>query len=174
MQLSETDLSNALTKPELDLFNAGSGAPGTTDRLASIVTWVTSLVRGKVAAWPENLNKMGPGAAPAAGLSPAVIGTIPEELYSDAIEIARFKLLTSFPAGNGFITEARMEGFRSANKHLDDAATGKLVIESAPSSTETGAQFDTAKVVSGNKGHRESWDFFGGGRRRGGCYEYWD
>lgn len=166
MPLSETDLSNALTKPELNLFNTGSGGPGSTDRLASIVTWVVSLVRGKVAAWPENLNKMGPGASPAIGSTPAVIGTIPEELYSDAIEISRFKLLTSFPQGKMFIDDARLEGYRVANKHLDDVANGKLVIEPAPSSTETGAQFDTSKIVYGSLGHRERWDFFGSGRRR--------
>jgi hypothetical protein len=108
------------------------------DRLASIVTWVISLVRGKIAAWPENLNKMGPS------------GTIAEEVYGDAVEIARFKLLTSFPGGKMFIDDARLEGFRVANKHLDDAANGKLVIEPAPSTTETGAQFDTSKIAYGS------------------------
>jgi hypothetical protein len=168
--LAESDISNVLAKPEMDLFNAALGPPGVTDRLATILVQVTSLVRGKVAAWPENLNKMGPGASPAVGSTPAVLGTIPEELWSDAIEIARYKVLTSIPsAANSFITEARMEGYRSANKHLDDAANGKLVIEPVPSSTETGAAFDTAKIAYGSKGHRENWDFFGGGGRHHEC-----
>jgi hypothetical protein len=157
--LNSSDLTSALTAPELDLFNSGASSANSPSRLNAIVVWVVSLVRGKVAAWPENLNKMGPGAAPAVGLTPPVIGTIPEELFGDAIEIARFKLLTSFPQGKMFLDEARLEGYRAANKHLDDAANGKLIIEPAPSATESGTQFDPEVVAYGSRGCCERWDF---------------
>jgi hypothetical protein len=168
MILSESDLTSALTAPELDLFSSGASSSSSPDRLAAIVVQVVSLVRGKVAAWPENLAKMGPGASPAVGLTPAVLGTIPEELFGDAIEIARFKLLTSFPQGKMFLDDARMEGFRAANKHLDDAANGKLIIEPAPSTTETGAQFDPSVVAWGDRGRRENCD-----RGRGENWSFW-
>ncbi len=117
MQLDPDDMLNALTQPERDLFGVGASATGMPDRLAQIISWVVSLVRGKVAAFAENRVGMGPDL------------TIPEELYGDAIEIVRYKFLTSFPQAKLFIDDARMQSYKDAIKHLDDAATGKLFIE---------------------------------------------
>jgi hypothetical protein len=117
--LSPVDLLSAITQPERDLFGAGDSAATSPDRLTAIVNWVVSQVRGKVAASEANKNVMGAD------------GTIPAELYGDAIAICRFQLLTSFPAGRSFLDEGRMQAYRDALKHLDDAAACKIAIEPA-------------------------------------------
>jgi hypothetical protein len=116
--LNSDDLLSALTQPERDLFGTGDSGPGSGDRLDSIVLWVVDMVRGKVAACAKNRDAMGPN------------GTIPAELYGDAVAIARFQLLTSFPAGKMFLDDARMRAYTDALKHLDDAAACTLAVES--------------------------------------------
>jgi hypothetical protein len=116
-QFDPDDMLNALSQPERDLFGEGSLEENQPDRLQRILDWVVSLVRGKVAAWPQNRARMGDG------------DTIPEELYGDAVEIARYKFLTSFPGGKAFLDESRTALYKDAVKHVDDAAAGKLVIE---------------------------------------------
>jgi hypothetical protein len=115
--LSADDMLNALTQPERDLFGTGDAGPGSSDRLDAIVLWVVDQVRGKVAACAKNKDAMGPN------------GQIPAELYGDAIAIARFQLLTSFPAGKMFLDDARMRAYTDALKHLDDAAACTLAVE---------------------------------------------
>jgi hypothetical protein len=119
------DILSILTQPERDLFGQGFSASSSDDRLDAILVWVVSLVRGKVAAFPENLGVMG---AP---------GTIPPELYGAAIEIARWKLLTAFPQGRVFLDAARERSYTDALKQLDDAAEGKLIVEPGTSTTFT-------------------------------------
>jgi hypothetical protein len=115
--LNADDLKSALTQPEIDLFEQGASDSSSSARLDAIVGWVVDMVRGKVAACAKNRDAMGPN------------GTIPAELYGDAIAIARFQLLTSFPAGKMFIDDARMRAYTDALKHLDDAAACTLSVE---------------------------------------------
>lgn len=122
LQFDPDDMLSALSQPERDLFGEGSLEENQPDRLQRILDWVVSLVRGKIAAWPQNRTRMGEG------------DTIPEELYGDAVEIARYKFLTSFPQGKTFLDESRTALYKDAIKHLEDAAAGKLVIE-PPGST---------------------------------------
>lgn len=116
-QLDPDDLRNALTEPELDLMNQDSSIALSPDRMLQVLGWVVSRVRGKVAAYPTNADNMGPEE------------TIPEELYSAAIHIARYDLLTSFPQGNLFIDAPRARAYEDALKQLDDVAKGLLVVE---------------------------------------------
>jgi hypothetical protein len=121
--LNADDMLSALTQPERDVFGTRNSGPGSGDRLDAIVLWVVDQVRGKVAAFSENLGVMG---AP---------GTIPPELYGAAIEIARWKLLTAFPQGRVFLDAARERSYTDALKQLDDAAEGKLIVEPGTSTT---------------------------------------
>jgi hypothetical protein len=121
--LNADDLLSALTQPEKDLFGTGDSGPGSGDRLDAIVVWVVDQVRGKVAALPENRGAMGAS------------GTLPPELYGAAIAIARYTLLTSFPAGRMFLDDARTRAYTDALKQLDDAAEGKLIVEPGTSTT---------------------------------------
>ena len=125
--LNADDMLSALTQPERDLFGQGDSASNSADRLDAILNWVVSKVRGKVAACAQNRDNEGPS------------GTIPEELYGDAIAIARFQLLTSFPAGKVFLDEGRMRAYTDAIKNLDDAAACTIAIESSvPGNLYTG------------------------------------
>jgi hypothetical protein len=123
--LNADDLKSALTQPEIDLFEQGASESSSPARLDDIVGWVVDQVRGKVAACAKNRDAMGPN------------GSIPAELYGDAIAIARFQLLTSFPAGKMFIDDARMRAYTDALKHLDDAAACTLAVEPANTTTFT-------------------------------------
>jgi hypothetical protein len=123
--LSAADMLNALTAPERDLFGSGDSASTSPDRLTAIISWVVDQVRGKVAALPENRGVMGAS------------GTLPPELYGAAIAIARYTLLTSFPAGRMFLDDARTRAYTDALKQLDDAAEGKLIVEPGTTTTFT-------------------------------------
>jgi hypothetical protein len=126
MPLTGLDVKNELAQPELDVFNSSLLEPAQTDRLTSIASWVASMVRGRVAAFPQNRNLLDP-----------VPANIPPELYGAAIEVARFKLLTSFPQGKAFLDDARIATYKDACKQLDDVAKGLIAIEQPPT-----AQFD--------------------------------
>jgi hypothetical protein len=115
--LNADDLLSAVTGPERKLFGTGDAAPGTGDRLDAQVGWVVDQVRGKVAACAKNRDAMGPN------------GTIPSELYGDAIAILRYQFLNSFPAGKMFLDEGRTRAYTDALKHLDDAAACTLAVE---------------------------------------------
>jgi phage gp36-like protein len=121
--LNAYDINATLTAPEISLFNEGDSFSTASPRLDSIISWVVDSVRAKVAACAENRNVMGP------------VGTIPSELYGDAIAIARYQLLTSFPAGKNFLDEGRTRTYTDALKHLDDVAAGKLAIEPSGGTT---------------------------------------
>lgn len=116
-QLDPDDMLNQLTQPERDLFGTGASATGMPDRLPRVLEMVVAQVRGKVAAFAENRDGMGAD------------DTIPEELYGAALEIARYRFLTSFPQGKMFIDEARTQCYKDALKQLDDVAKGLLFIE---------------------------------------------
>lgn len=125
--LNADDMLSALTQPERDLFGQGDSASTSADRLDAILEWVVSQVRGKVAACAQNRDNVG------------LAGTIPEELYGDAIAIARFQLLTAFPAGKVFLDDGRMRAYTDALQHLDDAAACTIAIEgSVPGDTYAG------------------------------------
>ncbi len=126
LPLAAADLLSAVTQPERDLFGSGDSASNSPDRLDQIILDVIAQVRGNVAGCAPNKNVMGAD------------GTIPSELYGDAIAICRFQLLTSFPAGKSFLDEGRMQAYRDALKHLDDAAACKIGIEPAGATAYAG------------------------------------
>jgi hypothetical protein len=141
MLLAAEDLQNALTQVELDVFSQSVLEPDQDDRVKSLVVWVTALVRGKVAAYPVNRNRMDQNG-----------DTIPEELYGAAIEICRYKLLTSFPQGGVFLDASRTASYRDALKQLDDCASGKFVVgdpdtlEFDQNAMQSGYQYDSSNM----------------------------
>jgi hypothetical protein len=118
-EIDPDDLKSSLTQPELDLFEQGSSATGSPDRLPRILDEVVSMIRGRVAAFAENRVGMGKD------------DEIPEELYGAAMEIARYRFLSSFPQGKLFNDETRTQLYKDALKQLDAAAKGLLFVELA-------------------------------------------
>lgn len=88
------------------------------DKLAGILSQVTSMVRGKVASCRDNLPKLGPD------------GTIPEECLFAACTIARDALVGSLPLSEG-ATEVRKEELREAYRLLNSVASCEIRIADA-------------------------------------------
>jgi hypothetical protein len=112
--LSTEDIMNSLTEAE----QSGTNSESSQSDLTTIVSSVTSLVRGKVNSAKRNQGRLGPD------------GTIPEELYAAAISISRFKYLTHLP-GTQLITKERAADKDEAYQQLEDVASGELVVITA-------------------------------------------
>jgi phage gp36-like protein len=110
------DVLSTLSQPERDLFGTGASDEDFPDRLIEIINEVVSMVRGRVAAWPDNRASMGPEE------------TIPEELYLATINIVRYQLLTALPGGRMFIDEPRERTYSDALKLMENVAAGTLVV----------------------------------------------
>lgn len=110
--LSSDDIENSLTATEQSLMETD---PTTEADLATIVTSVMGLVRGKVNSAQRNQGFLGPA------------GTIPDELYAAAISIARYKFLSHLPQ-NQLMAPDRENDKIDAYAQLEAAATGDLVI----------------------------------------------
>lgn len=125
--LSSDDIENSLTATEQSLMESD---PSTEADLATIVTSVMGLVRGKVNSYRPNQGQLGPP------------GTIPDELYAAAISIARYKFLSHLPQ-NQLMAPDRENDKIDAYAQLEAAATGALVIiradEVASPVTQAGA-----------------------------------
>jgi hypothetical protein len=111
--LTTDDILNSLTSQEQGLMNDPSSAVD----LANIVSGVIALVRGKVFSWRPNQTM----------ISQVTPSEIPDELFSAAISIARFKFLTHLP-GTQLITKERSTDKDEAYAYLDDVASGKMII----------------------------------------------
>ena len=100
---------------EEELYAIESTGGGDGDRLAGILTQVTSLVRASVAACHKNL------------LGPA--GTIPEECLHAAATIAKHDVRASLPSTGSDDTELRKEEYRDATGFLKSVARCEIGIE---------------------------------------------
>jgi len=92
-------------------------APGQADPMPDVITRTTSEVRGYVAA--HYGAQVGEG------------GTIPEELESAAISLARWRLLGRLAAGKAaqvLMTDSRRKEYEDAVQQLRDVATGKFAV----------------------------------------------
>ena len=112
--LTTGDVLNSLSQQEQSSLTDSS----CTADLATIITDVTALIRGKLVSYKPNQTMFGP------------FGTIPEELHAAAIAIGRFKFLTHLP-GTQLITPWRQAENISALAQLDAAATGALLVQGA-------------------------------------------
>lgn len=109
--LSVNDILNSLTEQE----QAGTKSESAQSDLITIVSSVTGLIRGRIRA--SNLSQ-----------TLGAEGTIPEELYSSAIAIARFKFLTHLP-GTQLITVDRRADKDQAYKELEAMAVDGIILE---------------------------------------------
>lgn len=111
---SENDLGERLAAAELTaLQNAATGAHGNT--VPDIMTSVVAEVRGRVAA--NKQNRLG------------AAGTIPEELRSAALAIARWRALSRLPSLRSLQDDARRMEYTDALALLASVARGEFAIE---------------------------------------------
>lgn len=112
--ITEADLGERLAAAELTaLQTAATGTHGNTvpDMLASVI----AEVRGRVAA--NKANRLGAS------------GTIPEELRSAALAIARWRALNRLPGVKMLQDDARRLEYTDAVAMLASVADGKFAIE---------------------------------------------
>ena len=115
--ITESDVLNRMADYERLAYESAGGNED-NDRLTGIITQVTGLVRGKVAACHENIAKMGDD------------GTIPDELLWAAVTIIRGSLINTVPAMEGE-KDNRQREMDSAWDMLDQVASCKHRIGSA-------------------------------------------
>jgi phage gp36-like protein len=103
------------------------------DSLGPIVANTVSLVRGYIVAGGYTIGQD---------------GTLPEGLKSDAIAIARWRLLVALPQNAGLQTESRKAAYTEAMDKLKLVAAGKFGVEVPENAAttiadSTGPSFDT-------------------------------
>jgi hypothetical protein len=115
--LNSDDVKRRLSGPELAALQGTALAAGQSDPLPGVLSEVTDEIRGYVATWPENV------------LGEA--GTIPPQLKSAAISIARWRLGGRLPAAASplFQSENRKKENDDAVKLLERCAEGKFAVE---------------------------------------------
>jgi hypothetical protein len=117
---STGDLLSRLTDPEKAALDNAATGTGQVDRLDTIWKNAIDYVRGRVGACSRFRNYANdPLVAP---------GTIPEELYADFLELARFRLLNALPIGHALMTDSRRKSYEDAMESLRDVAAGRIEI----------------------------------------------
>lgn len=117
IEITEAHLRARLAKSEIDAFVAvGRQYESGVDLLENIIQQVTTMVRSKVASWPENIPFMAPG------------NSIPQECLFAATTIIRDALIGSLPLSESS-TDLRREELRKAHEFLDKVASGEVLIE---------------------------------------------
>jgi len=87
---------------------------GASDRLAGVLLNSVNQTRGSIAAGGYGLD---------------AAGTVPDQLRSDVIAIARWRWLISFPQMKSMQTDARKAAFEDAIKRLDLVGNQKVNVE---------------------------------------------
>ena len=134
LTLTTGDVLNSLSQQEQgSLIDAACVAD-----LATIITDVIALVRGKVVSYKPNQTMFGP------------FGTIPEELHAAAVAIGRFKFLTHLP-GTQLITVWRQQENVTALAQLDAAAAGTLLVQGSANPLDVSAQMPQKQAAVGGE-----------------------
>jgi phage gp36-like protein len=112
--LTEAKFLAQLTGAETSALKSAALASGQTEPLTETLANVVQQVRGYVAA--NSSNRLGDGV------------TIPQELVSAAVAIARYVALNRLPV-KSLLTDTRISEYRDALTLLRDVAAGKFRIE---------------------------------------------
>lgn len=127
--LTETDIKTRLSGPELAAFRAVALATGQTDPVAAVITQVTDLVRGYIAACPS--NRLGEE------------GTIPTKLIGPSVDMMVIEI-QSRAAGKVIDPDGnRKEANRTAMSILRDVAACRFGIEAPEDESEEQAANNT-------------------------------
>lgn len=114
LALTAAHVQQSLSAPELSALQTLLLAPGQTDPLPEVISRTVCEVQGYV------------GSRYTVGQA----GTVPEQLLSASIALARWHLLTRLPKAS-LATEARRTEYTDALALLRDVAAGKFAISEA-------------------------------------------
>jgi phage gp36-like protein len=112
--LTEAQFLTQLTGAETSALKTAALAAGQGEPLTETLRKAVQLVRGYISG--NSANKLGEG------------DTIPQELESAAIAIARYSAINRLPV-KSLLTEGRVNEYRDALSLLKDVAAGRFKIE---------------------------------------------
>jgi hypothetical protein len=133
--LTAADLEARLAGAELTALKTKGLSAGQADPIPEILDQVTKEVRGHVAACTH--NQLGAGA------------TIPEELKSAALDMARYRVIDRLPVPS-LMTEARRTANRDARRLLELVAGCQFTIEQ-PATPSTASTAGPAAQVAASR-----------------------
>jgi hypothetical protein len=135
--ISESDvLSEFNSKEQAQLVSI----QGAVDNLPAILGRVVNATRSSILAGGGQLD---------------AAGTIPDQLRSDVISIARWKWLISLPQVNETLqSKNRKDAHDAAQKRLDDVAAAKLKVEPPSAATVVATTAPTNAVAVPRAGRR--------------------
>lgn len=131
--LTEAKFLEHLTGPELTAIKTAALATAQTEPLTAMLAKVVQEVRGYVAA--NGTNSLGEGV------------TIPDELESAALAIARYRALNRLPI-RSLLTETRITEYKDALTLLRDVAAGKFSVEQPATPSEQVVSGPGVEIVS--------------------------
>lgn len=115
VQITETDVRDRLSGPELAAYKSAALASGQTDPLPGIIAQTVDEVRGYIAA-AGNVS-LGDGT------------TVPGKLVSATVAIVRWRLITRLPLNSAALLETRKQEYQDALRLLEQTAAGKFLVE---------------------------------------------
>lgn len=113
--ISETDIRDRLSGPELAAYKSAALATGQTDPLPGLIAQTVDEVRGYIAA--AGSVALGEGT------------TVPSKLVSAACAIVRWRLITRLPLSSAAMLETRKQEYQDALRLLEQVAAGKFLVE---------------------------------------------
>lgn len=134
--LTESDISTAITGPELIAARTAAKATGQSDPVPEIIAQVTREVRARVAACANN------------SLGPA--GMIPDECKSAAIDIAVYRLCKRVP-GTALLKEERSEANKLAIAFLKEVAACGVALQQPDNVSEEVTSGPGVQIVNSTR-----------------------
>ncbi len=125
-------LAEGFSATELAALKSIQGA----DNLATIVGAVVTSIRGAVIAGGNRLDKS---------------GLIPDQLRQEAVDIARWRILVSFPQLKALQTKERKDAHDAAKTTLKEIAKGEIRIELPATPTTDPGPTGQIKLVTRDK-----------------------
>jgi phage gp36-like protein len=131
--LTEDSFLEQITGAEANAIKTAALASGQGEPLTNTLLKIVQTVRGYVAANAQ--NKLGEGS------------TIPQELESAAVSIARYTALNRLPV-KSLLTETRISEYKDALTLLRDVAAGRFAIEQPTTESEQVISGPAVEIVS--------------------------
>jgi phage gp36-like protein len=113
--ITETDIRDRLSGPELAAYKTAALATGQTDPLPGLIAQTVDEARGYIAA-AGNVS-LGEGT------------TVPSKLVSAVVAIVRWRLITRLPLNSAALLETRKQEYQDALRLLEQVAAGKFLVE---------------------------------------------
>lgn len=113
--ITETDVRDRLSGPELTAYKSAALATGQSNPLPGIIVQTVDEVRGYIAA--AGTVALGEGS------------TVPSKLVSATVAIVRWRLITRLPINSAALLETRKQEHQDALRLLEQTATGKFLVE---------------------------------------------